>query len=79
MLRQNKIQKKYAPMKTGGVDVVVATLERGSWGLGISLAGHRDRTKMAVFVAGMNPNGSAAKDGTLQVGDEILEAVSKAD
>ncbi|XP_071445201.1 inactivation-no-after-potential D protein isoform X3 [Hetaerina americana] len=68
-----KIQKKYAPLKTPGVDVIVATLERGGWGLGISLAGHKDRNKMAVFVAGMNPNGSAAKEGTLQVGDEILE------
>ncbi|XP_046389114.1 inaD-like protein isoform X3 [Ischnura elegans] len=68
-----KIQKKYAPLKTPGVEIIVATLERGGWGLGISLAGHKDRNKMAVFVAGMNPNGSAAKEGTLRVGDEILE------
>lgn len=42
-------------------------------GLGISLAGNRDRTKMSVFICGMHPKGSAFKDGRLQIGDEILE------
>lgn len=42
-------------------------------GLGLSLAGHKDRTKMAVMVCGLNPNGPAAKSGCLRVGDEILE------
>lgn len=40
--------------------------------MGISLAGHRDRNKMACFIAGINPRGSAA-NSELRVGDEILE------
>ncbi|KAL1129913.1 hypothetical protein AAG570_012857 [Ranatra chinensis] len=48
-------------------------VERGPNGLGISLAGHRDRNKMAVLICGINPNGIAHKTGALQVGDEILE------
>lgn len=51
-------------------------LERSPQGsLGLSLAGHRDRNTMAVFVVGINPNGVAHRLGTagVQVGDEILE------
>lgn len=51
-------------------------LHRGQNGLGISLAGNKDRRKMSVFVCGLHPSGSAYKQGQLQVGDEILE-VSK--
>ncbi|XP_062707771.1 inactivation-no-after-potential D protein isoform X4 [Aedes albopictus] len=40
--------------------------------LGISLAGHRDRTKMACFIAGINPKGAAA-NAPFEIGDEILE------
>lgn len=40
--------------------------------MGISLAGHRDRNKMATFIAGINPRGFAA-NSDLRVGDEILE------
>ncbi|XP_063241818.1 multiple PDZ domain protein isoform X2 [Bacillus rossius redtenbacheri] len=66
----NKARKKYAAQ---GQTVVVAQLERGHQGLGISLAGHKDRSRMAVFVCGLNPAGSAFRSGGLQVGDEILE------
>lgn len=52
---------------------MIVELERGSNGLGLSLAGHKDRTKMAVFVCGINPNGAAYKAGNIKVGDEILE------
>lgn len=48
-------------------------LERSSQGLGMSLAGHKDRNCMAVFVCGLNPNGVAYKAGQIQIGDEILE------
>ncbi|KAF5275206.1 hypothetical protein FQR65_LT04239 [Abscondita terminalis] len=48
-------------------------LERGQKGLGLSLAGHKDRNCMAVFVCGLNPNGEAYKMGGIEVGDEILE------
>ncbi|CAG5024539.1 unnamed protein product [Parnassius apollo] len=42
--------------------------------LGLSLAGHRDRSKMVVFVYGMHPTGAAAKaTPAVKVGDEILE------
>ena len=41
--------------------------------LGLSLAGHKDRNIMAVFICGLNPNGIAFKDGRLQVGDELVE------
>ncbi|RWS31496.1 multiple PDZ domain protein-like protein, partial [Leptotrombidium deliense] len=65
-----KIQKKYGDL-TG--EVLMVELQKGPIGLGLSLAGNRDRTKMSVFVCGLHPNGSAAKDGTVKVGDEILE------
>ncbi|XP_025414266.1 multiple PDZ domain protein-like isoform X4 [Sipha flava] len=74
----NKAKKKYENLcdgKDGGIsEVLVVMLERspGS-GLGLSLSGHKDRTKMAVMICGLNPNGPAAKSGCLRVGDEILE------
>ncbi|XP_066905687.1 inactivation-no-after-potential D protein-like [Halyomorpha halys] len=54
---------------------IVAELERGPQGLGISLAGHKDRTKMAVLICGLNPSTVVYRStqGTLQVGDEIVE------
>lgn len=64
------MKKKYGHLGEG---VMIVELEKGSNGLGLSLAGHKDRTKMAVFVCGMNPNGAAYKAGNIKVGDEILE------
>jgi hypothetical protein len=72
-LLSDKVKKKYGNLQG---NLVIASLERGQQGLGISLAGHKDRTKMAVFVCGLNPSGTASKDGTLKVGDEILEVGS---
>nr|QDR50999.1 inactivation no afterpotential D [Manduca sexta] len=68
----NKIRKKYASL---GDNVVVVRLERSpKAGLGLSLAGHRDRSRMAVFVCGLHPAGAAAKASPpVKVGDEILE------
>lgn len=40
--------------------------------LGIALAGHKDRKKMACLIAGVNPNG-IAKGADLKPGDEVLE------
>lgn len=48
-------------------------LVRGSSGLGISLAGNKDRNTMSVFVAGIQPDSAAGQDGRIQVGDELLE------
>lgn len=65
-----KIQKKYSDINGS---TLLVDLNKGLTGLGISLAGNRDRTKMSVFICGMHPKGSAFKDGRLRIGDEILE------
>nr|XP_057923085.1 multiple PDZ domain protein [Doryrhamphus excisus] len=48
-------------------------LEKGKTGLGLSLAGNRDRSRMSVFVVGIDPAGAAGTDGRMLVGDELLE------
>ncbi|XP_066224269.1 multiple PDZ domain protein isoform X2 [Saccopteryx leptura] len=48
-------------------------LEKGHSGLGLSLAGNKDRSRMSVFIVGIDPNGAAGKDGQLQIADELLE------
>lgn len=65
-----KVKKKYESL---GDSVLIVNLEKSHRGLGISLAGHKDRNRMAVFVCGINPNGAAFKTGGIEVGDEILE------
>ncbi|XP_014610897.1 PREDICTED: uncharacterized protein LOC106790479 isoform X3 [Polistes canadensis] len=65
-----KIQKKYHNL---GHKVLMVKVEKERGSLGISLAGHKDRNRMAVFICGINPNGAAHKVGGLAVGDEILE------
>lgn len=67
-----KVQKKYGELNGS---VFMVELIKGPAGLGISLAGNRDRTKMSVFICGLHPKGSGAKDGRIQVGDEILEVI----
>lgn len=66
----DKVKKKYASL---GHTILMVQLERSTQGLGLSLAGHKDRNCMAVFVCGLNPNGAAYKAGQIQIGDEILE------
>ncbi|KAJ1523898.1 hypothetical protein ONE63_010450 [Megalurothrips usitatus] len=73
---RDKIRKRYVTAVTAvgaGGSVLLAVLERGNSGLGLSLAGHKDRARMAVLVCGLNPNGAAYKNGDIKVGDEILE------
>ncbi|KAG8185095.1 hypothetical protein JTE90_029707 [Oedothorax gibbosus] len=65
-----KVQKKYGDMKG---ELIFVTMVKGSNKLGISLAGNKDRTKMSAFVCGMHPKGMAAKDGSIKIGDELLE------
>ncbi|XP_077445158.1 LOW QUALITY PROTEIN: multiple PDZ domain protein-like [Stigmatopora argus] len=48
-------------------------LEKGKAGLGLSLAGNRDRSRMSVFVVGIDPAGAAGTDGRMLVGDELLQ------
>ncbi len=65
----DKIKKRYGNLG----QVLCQTIDRGSnSNIGISLAGHRDRNKMACFIAGINPKG-VASSGELEIGDEILE------
>ncbi|GIY59442.1 multiple PDZ domain protein [Caerostris darwini] len=65
-----KVQKKYGDMK--GI-VMLIEVEKGANGLGLSLAGNKNRSKMSSFVCGLHPNGKAAKMDVFQVGDELLE------
>lgn len=41
--------------------------------MGLGLAGNKDRSKMSVFVAGIQPDSPADRDGRIQIGDELLE------
>ena len=63
--------------KPGILEILILNLSQGTEGLGISLAGHKDRMQMAVVVAGMNPKGNAYRDEKMQVGDVILEVNGK--
>ena len=69
-----KIKRKYAKRVKEGADVFSVCINKGSNGLGISLAGHKDRSRMAVYICGLTPNGNAARDGRMKEGDLILEA-----
>ncbi len=46
-----------------------------SSGLGLCLSGNRDgaRGRMSVYVSEIKPDGAAAADGRVRVGDELLE------
>ncbi|XP_033029163.1 multiple PDZ domain protein isoform X2 [Lacerta agilis] len=65
-----KISHRYGHLSG---DLHMIELEKGKTGLGLSLAGNKDRSKMSVFVVGIDPNGAAGKDGRLQIADELLE------
>uniref|UniRef100_A0A3P9AAV6 Multiple PDZ domain crumbs cell polarity complex component n=1 Tax=Esox lucius TaxID=8010 RepID=A0A3P9AAV6_ESOLU len=66
----NKIMQRYGSLP-GLLHMI--ELEKGKTGLGLSLAGNRDRSRMSVFVVGIDPSGAAGKDGRIVVGDELLE------
>ncbi|OXB75538.1 UNVERIFIED_CONTAM: hypothetical protein H355_006134, partial [Colinus virginianus] len=57
----------------------MAELEKGKTGLGLSLAGNKDQSRMNVFIEGIDPNGAAGKGGQLQTADELLEIDTAAD
>ena len=65
-----KIEKRYGKLEGR---LMYVRLNKGTHGLGISLSGNKDRAKMSVMVAGLNPQGNAARDGQMMVGDIILE------
>ncbi|GAB6026518.1 hypothetical protein CHUAL_012941 [Chamberlinius hualienensis] len=68
--RLKKIRKKFGDLKG---EFLVIDIPKGPNGLGLSLAGNKDRTKMNTFIVGLCPSGNAFRDGRIQVGDEILE------
>ncbi|XP_031233598.1 multiple PDZ domain protein isoform X3 [Mastomys coucha] len=64
------IRERYGTL-TGQLHMI--ELEKGHSGLGLSLAGNKDRTRMSVFIVGIDPTGAAGRDGRLQIADELLE------
>ncbi|XP_024114569.1 inaD-like protein isoform X2 [Oryzias melastigma] len=54
-------------------ELLCVELDKDRHGLGLSLAGNRDRSCLSIFVVGLHPGGPAARDGRIRVGDELLE------
>ena len=54
-------------------DSIVIELERNEYGFGLALSGHQNRDIMGTFICGIHPKGSAAEEGSLQPGDEIIK------
>lgn len=73
LLYVESIRERYGTL-TG--ELYMIELEKGRSGLGLSLAGNKDRSRMSVFIVGIDPNGAAGKDGRLQIADELLEVSS---
>uniref|UniRef100_A0A4W3JWR8 PATJ crumbs cell polarity complex component n=1 Tax=Callorhinchus milii TaxID=7868 RepID=A0A4W3JWR8_CALMI len=69
-----KIRQRYGDLP-GQLHII--ELEKDKNGLGLSLAGNKDRSRMSVFVVGINPDGPAGKDGRIRIGDELLEINSQ--
>ncbi|XP_067886840.1 multiple PDZ domain protein isoform X13 [Heterodontus francisci] len=65
-----KIRQRYGSLMG---ELYMIELEKGKSGLGLSLAGNKDRSRMSVFVVGIDANGAAGKDGRIQIADELLE------
>ncbi|XP_062959711.1 inaD-like protein isoform X2 [Cynocephalus volans] len=65
-----KIRQRYADLPG---ELHIIELEKDKNGLGLSLAGNKDRSRMSIFVVGINPEGPAATDGRMCIGDELLE------
>ncbi|XP_025064451.1 inaD-like protein isoform X10 [Alligator sinensis] len=67
---EQKIRQRYADLPG---ELHIIELEKDKNGLGLSLAGNKDRSRMSIFVVGINPSGPAARDGRMHIGDELLE------
>uniref|UniRef100_A0A8C5X9B1 PDZ domain-containing protein n=1 Tax=Malurus cyaneus samueli TaxID=2593467 RepID=A0A8C5X9B1_9PASS len=65
-----KIRQRYADLPG---ELHIIELEKDKNGLGLSLAGNKDRSRMSIFVVGINPEGPAGRDGRMHIGDELLE------
>ena len=71
MKRQSSMER-FRALKGTLVEVRLRKAPRH--GFGLAIAGHRERARMGTFVCGLNPEGPAAKEGSLRPGDEILKA-----
>ncbi|EMP36485.1 InaD-like protein [Chelonia mydas] len=71
---EEKIQQRYADLPG---ELHIIELEKDKNGLGLSLAGNKDRSRMSIFIVGINPEGPAGRDGRMHVGDELLEVSHK--
>ena len=58
-----KVLRKYAKDSPETRNLNLVSLNKGTNGLGISLAGHKDRSQMAIYVCGLNPLGNALRVG----------------
>ncbi|NXQ83153.1 INADL protein, partial [Nyctibius grandis] len=67
---EKKIRQRYADLPG---ELHIIELEKDKNGLGLSLAGNKDRSRMSIFVVGINPDGPAGQDGRMHIGDELLE------
>ncbi|XP_062869408.1 inaD-like protein isoform X2 [Trichomycterus rosablanca] len=67
---REEIRQRYGELPG---ELFIVELEKDHQGLGLSLAGNRDRSCMSIFVVGINPGGPASCDSRIRVGDELLE------
>ncbi|KAG9473167.1 hypothetical protein GDO78_014015 [Eleutherodactylus coqui] len=65
-----KIRQRYADLPG---ELHIIELEKDKNGLGLSLAGNKDRSRMSIFIVAINSDGPAGRDGSIRVGDELLE------
>uniref|UniRef100_A0A1A8P945 InaD-like n=1 Tax=Nothobranchius rachovii TaxID=451742 RepID=A0A1A8P945_9TELE len=70
MLLSERYCERYGDLQGA---LLCVELEKEHQGLGLSLAGNRDRSRLSIFVVGLHPGGPAARDGRIRVGDELLE------
>ncbi|XP_043858245.1 inaD-like protein isoform X2 [Dromiciops gliroides] len=67
---EEKIRQRYADLPG---ELHIIELEKEKNGLGLSLAGNKDRSRMSIFIVGIHPDGPAGRDGRMRIGDELLE------